>query len=111
MNLSVKEMDGVSVVDVDGRIDSVEAANDLGNALKDCISKGKVKIVVSLEKVDYMNSAALGSLIATRKATREKGGGLKLANLQAFVMEIFKKSQLVQVFEIVDTVEGAVKAF
>ncbi len=111
MNLSVREINGVSVIDIDGRIDSVEAANELGGALKNCISEGKAKIVVSLEKVDYMNSAALGNLIATRKATREKGGGLKLANLQSFVMEIFKKSQLVQVFEIVDTVEDAVKAF
>ncbi len=111
MNVSVKEIEGVSVVDVDGRIDTVEAANELGNALKNCISEGKAMIVVSLEKVDYMNSAALGSLIATRKSTKEKGGGLKLANLQSFVMEIFKKSQLVQVFEIVDTVDAAVKAF
>ncbi len=111
MNLTVREVDGVSVVDVDGRIDSVEAANELGGALKKSISDGKVKIVINLEKVDYMNSAALGSLISARKSTKEKDGGLKLASLQSFVMEVFKKSQLVQLFDIVDTVENAVKAF
>ncbi len=112
MDLTVKEVDGVSVVDVDGRIDSVEAATELGEALKNCISGEKAKIVINLEKVDYMNSAALGSLISARKATKEKeNGGLKLANLQSFVMEVFKKSQLVQLFDIVDTVENAIKAF
>ncbi len=112
MNLAVREVEGVSVIDVDGRIDSVESATELGNALNKCVSEGKVKIVVNLEKVDYMNSAALGSLISARKATKEKGdGGLKLANLQSFVMEVFKKSQLVQVFDIVDTLDNAVKAF
>ncbi len=111
MNLAVRDVDGITVVDVDGRIDSVEAANSMGETLKNCISEGKVKIVINLEKVDYMNSAALGSLISTRKSTKEKDGGLKLASLQSFVMEVFKKSQLVQLFDIVDTVENAVKAF
>ncbi len=111
MNLAVREIEGISVVDVDGRIDSVEAATKLGDALKNCISEEKAKIVVNLEKVDYMNSAALGSLISARKGTKEKNGGLKLASLQSFVMEVFKKSQLVQLFDIVDTVENAVKAF
>ena len=111
MNLAVRDVGGACVVDIDGRIDSVEAANELGSTMNNCISEGKVKIVVNLEKVDYMNSAALGSLISARKATKEKGGALKLANLQSFVMEVFKKSQLVQVFDIVDTVENAAKAF
>lgn len=111
MDLTVREVEGASVLDVSGRIDSVEAATDLGNALNKCVSEGKVNIVVNLEDVDYMNSAALGSLISAKKATKEKAGALKLANLQSFVMEVFKKSQLVQVFEIVDTVDNAVKAF
>lgn len=111
MDLTVREVEGVSVLDVAGRIDSVEAATELGNALNKCVSEGKVKVVVNLEEVDYMNSAALGSLISAKKATKEKSGALKLANLQSFVMEVFKKSQLVQVFDIVDTVEDAVKAF
>lgn len=111
MNLIVRDVEGVSVVDVDGRIDSVEAANELGDALKNSISEGKIKIVINLEKVDYMNSAALGSLISARKSTKDKDGGLKLASLQSFVMEVFKKSQLVQLFDIVDTVENAIKAF
>jgi len=111
MNLAVRDVNGVAVVDVDGRIDSVEAANDFGNTLKNCVSEGKAKIVVNLEKVDYMNSSALGSLIAARKSTKEKGGGLKLTNLQSFVMEVFKKSQLIQVFDIVDTLDNATKAF
>ncbi|MBU1924279.1 MAG: STAS domain-containing protein [Candidatus Omnitrophica bacterium] len=112
MNLTVREMDGVNVVDVDGRIDSVESANELGDALKNCISEGKVKIIVNLEKVDYMNSSALGSLISARRAIKEKeDGGLKLAKLQSFVMEVFKKSQLIQMFDIVDTVEAGVESF
>lgn len=111
MNVAAREVQGVSVIDVDGRIDSVEAANELGEILKTSITEGKVKIVVNLEKVDYMNSAALGSLISTRKSTKEKGGELKLASLQSFVMEVFKKSQLVQLFDIVDTVDNAVSAF
>ena len=109
MNLATREVGGASVVDIDGRIDSVEAATELGNALNDCIAQGKTNIVANLEKVDYMNSSALGSLISAHKAAKEKGGSLKLASLQSFVMEVFKKSQLVQIFNIVDTVDNAVK--
>jgi len=111
VDLAVKELEGVNVVDVNGRIDSIEAATELGNALNNSISQGKAKIVINLGEVDYMNSAALGSLISARKAAKEKGGELKLANLQSFVMEVFKKSQLVQVFNIIDTVDNAVKSF
>lgn len=110
MNLTIREVGEASVVDIDGRIDSVESATELGNALNECIAQGKTNIVANLEKVDYMNSAALGSLISAHKSAKEKGGSLKLASLQSFVMEVFKKSQLIQIFNIVDTVENAVKA-
>jgi len=105
MNLVVRESGEASIIDIDGRIDSVEDATAMTTAFNDCIAQGKTNIVANLEKVDYMNSAALGSLISAHKATKEKGGSLKLAKLQSFVMEVFKKSQLVQIFNIVDTIE------
>jgi len=112
VNLTTREIDGIGIIEPDGRIDSVEAANDLSNALRKCVDEGKVKVVVNLGNVDYVNSSALGSLVSARKLIKEReGGGLKLARLQPFVMEVFKKSQLIQMFDVVDTVEAAVKEF
>ncbi len=63
MDLTVREVEGVCVVDVEGRIDSTESATELGSTLNGCIEQGKVKIVVNLEKTRQMT--VIGMLLMT----------------------------------------------
>jgi len=67
--------------------------------------------VVDLEAVDFMDSAGLGTLIATLKRIVERGGDLKIARLQKKPRMVFEITRAYKVFEIYDTVEDAQRAF
>ena len=67
--------------------------------------------VIDLEKVDFMDSAGLGTLIAILKRVTERGGDLKIACLQKKPRMVFEITRAYKVFEIYDSVEDAIRAF
>ncbi|MDH3981616.1 MAG: STAS domain-containing protein [Kiritimatiellaceae bacterium] len=67
--------------------------------------------VVDLKQVDFMDSAGLGSLIAVLKRISERGGDMKIANLQKKPRMVFEITRAYKVFEIYETVEDAIRAF
>jgi anti-sigma B factor antagonist len=67
--------------------------------------------IIDLEKVDFMDSAGLGSLIAMLKRVTERGGDMKIACLQKKPRMVFEITRAYKVFEIYDTVEDAMRVF
>jgi len=67
--------------------------------------------VIDLEQVDFMDSAGLGTLIAVLKRVTERGGDMKIANLQKKPRMVFEITRAYKVFEIYETVEDALKGF
>ena len=67
-------------------------------------------VVVSLEQVDFLDSSGLGTLIALLKRVSERGGDLKIACLSKKVRMVFEITRAYKVFEIVDSVDEAVRA-
>ncbi|MDF7823967.1 STAS domain-containing protein [Pontiellaceae bacterium B12227] len=72
---------------------------------------GVKNYVIDLEKVDFMDSAGLGTLIAVLKRISEHGGDMKIANLQKKPRMVFEITRAYKVFEIYETVEDAIKGF
>jgi anti-sigma B factor antagonist len=66
--------------------------------------------VFDLSAVDFMDSAGLGSLIASLKRITERGGDMKLACLQKKPRMVFEITRAYKVFEIFDTLEEACSA-
>ena len=67
--------------------------------------------VIDLEQVDFMDSAGLGTLIAVLKRLTERGGDMKIANLQKKPRMVFEITRAYKVFEIYETVDDALKGF
>ena len=67
--------------------------------------------VVDLGPVDFMDSAGLGTLIASLKRISERGGDMKLACLQKKPRMVFEITRAYKVFEIYDSVDDALRAF
>jgi len=65
--------------------------------------------VIDLKQVDFMDSAGLGTLIATLKRITEQGGDMKIACLQKKPRMVFEITRAYKVFEIYDTVDEALK--
>ena len=59
-----REVDGVSVVALDGRIVLGEESNALRERIKALVAEGKKKIVLNMANVTFIDSAGLGTQVA-----------------------------------------------
>ena len=71
------------------------------------IASGDNQFVLDLRLLKFINSAALGYLIKTRKALTEADGGMVLARPSKFVKKTLTTLGLDDVFQMFDSVEGA----
>src|SRR5262245_3552803 len=63
MKLSRRRSDGISIVDLGGRITSGKSLTVFREAIRDEVAKGHDKILINLEEVSYIDSSGLGELV------------------------------------------------
>lgn len=106
-----KDLNGVTVLALLGRVVLGEESNQLRTKLKDLLASGKTKLVLDLAEVKYIDSAGLGTLVAGFTSAQSQGANVKLANLTKKVDEQLHITKLVTVFDVHNTVDEAVKSF
>ncbi len=109
MESMVETFNDVDVMRVSGRIDLV-TSNTLKDMIREHLHRERRHLVLNLERVDFINSSGLGSLVSILKDVRLAGGSLVLSNLAPYVQEIFEITQLSNVFEIFDAELAAVES-
>jgi anti-anti-sigma factor len=110
MKISQRFENGITILVLDGRIDS-EGAIQLDDALRAAIEAGEFRIVLDMSEVQYMNSAALRTLADIITKTREKSGDLKLAALQPKVRRVLQIVGFDRFSSIHDTLQAALADF
>lgn len=102
--------EGFVVLSLIGDLDmwTLPRAKDQIQAL---LEEGKVKIVLDLERTNYIDSSGLGFFIGTLKKLRDAGGELILINLNAYIYGIFQLIQLQHIIRTYDSLEEASKDF
>lgn len=113
MSLSMKnsEIDGVSVVEMDGRIVLGDESNSVRERLKGLITAGKKKIVLNMSNIKYIDSAGLGALVAAHVSAKTQGASVRLCNLGQKFHEVLQVTRLLTVFDVYDTQAAAVSSF
>lgn len=106
-----KEVDGVTVLSLAGRVTLGEESSHLRNTIKELLRQGKKRLVLDLSKVTYIDSAGLGTLVAAYTSARNEGGDIRLASVSPHFGELLNITKLVTIFSVHDTVDGAVKSF
>ena len=76
------------------------SANQLRREITDVMAEGIKIILVDLQDVTFMNSSAIGALVATLKSVRAAGGELFLCSLHDQVHIIFELTKMDQIFKI-----------
>lgn len=110
MEIQRKQVGDVVVLEISGEIDLYNAPT-VKEKIREETEKGNINIVVSLDKVSYIDSSGIGVLISSLSNVKKVGGGLKLANVYASVRKVFELTKLTSFFEIYDSVDDAVKSF
>jgi len=106
-----REVNGVSVVELDGRVVLGEETNTLRETVKNLVSQGKKKIVLDVKNVTMIDSSGLGALVAAYSSAKSAGASLRLCNLGAHFNQLLQITKLLTVFEVSKTQEDAVSAF
>ena len=111
MKFKTREVDGVTILDLSGRITLGEGSGTLRDAVRDLVSKGSNKILLNLGDVDYIDSSGLGELVAAYTAVKNAGGDLKLVNLTKKVSDLLVITKLATVFDVKDDEAAAVASY
>src|SRR5215469_3369069 len=106
-----RDVNGITVLDIEGRIVLGEESNSFRERVKSLLAAGKKKIVLNMANVSYIDSAGLGTLVATFHSARSQGATLKLANLGAKFKEVLQVTKLMTVFDTYDNEAAAVQSF
>jgi anti-anti-sigma factor len=88
MQISVKTTNEVKVLAFEGRLDT-QTSPDAQQQLTRLIEEGATKILVNLEKVDYISSAGLRVLLVVAKQLKATDGELRICSLNEVVKEVF----------------------
>ena len=111
MNFKTREVDGVTIMDLSGRITLGEGSGTLRDAVREIVSKGSNKILLNLGDVSYIDSSGLGELVSAYTAVKNSGGELKLVNLTKKVSDLLVITKLATVFDVKDDETSAVASF
>ena len=107
LKMTDREVDGITVVSMDGRIVLGEESNALRERVRGMLGAKKTKIILDMGNVTYIDSAGLGTLVATYHSARQQGATMKLVNLGQKFKEVLQVTKLLTVFEVHDTEAAA----
>jgi anti-sigma B factor antagonist len=82
-----------------------------GRRVRDLIERGRVKVVLDLAAVTYIDSSGVGMLAAKLKSLKEKGGDLRLLNLNRRAESLLGMLKLLVMFETFQDEAAAVRSF
>jgi len=111
MTLATREVNGVTIVDLSGKITLGEGGVTLREEVRKLLANGSKKIVLNLGEVNYIDSSGLGELVSAYTAVKNAGGELKLLNLTSKVRDLLVITKLVTVFDVKDDEASAVSSF
>jgi anti-sigma B factor antagonist len=111
--LSIDERDvgDVTILTLSGQLILDDGDLAFRRRIHDLVDRGRIKVVIDLAGVTYIDSAGVGMVVGKLKTVRERGGDMKLLNLNMRGLRIFGMTRLLFVFDTFETEEMAVKSF
>jgi anti-sigma B factor antagonist len=111
MKFKTREVNGVAVLDLSGKITMGDGSVTIRDAVKDELSKGHNKILLNLADVNYIDSSGLGELVSAYTTVKNSGGEVKLLSLTKKVQDLLQITKLYTVFDVQDDEATAIAAF
>ena len=111
LTIASRELDGVTILDLSGRITLGEGSVQLRDAIRDLIGKGTKSILLNLGNVNYIDSSGLGELVSANTTAKNQGAEVKLLNLTKKVHDLLQLTKLYTVFDVKDDEASAIASF
>ena len=111
LTIASREVGGVTVLDLSGRITLGEGSVQLREAIRDLISKGSKNILLNMGDVNYIDSSGLGELVSAFTTAKNQSAALKLLSLTKKVKDVLQLTKLYTVFDIYDDEASAIASY
>ena len=112
LTVATREVDGVTIVDLGGRITLGDASSGkLRESVREILGGGAKKILINLADVSYIDSSGLGELVSTYTTASNQDAAVKLLNVQAKVQDLLQITKLYTVFDSFDNEADAILSF
>jgi anti-sigma B factor antagonist len=111
MNIKIRHVEGVTVMDLSGKITLGEGSVALREAVREALAAGSKNILLNVADVNYVDSAGLGELVGAYTSVKNAGGSLKLLNISKKIKDLLVITKLVTVFEVRDNEKEAIASF
>jgi len=111
MEIKVSEANGISVLEVRGRLTIGEPSEQLHEALQSVIHAGAQKMVVNLDGVPQIDSSGISTLVRISIRLTREGGALRLVCGPGRVRDALTVTRLVEAIPTYETDSAALKDF
>jgi anti-sigma B factor antagonist len=111
LKLTTRVIDGVTVVDLSGRLVLGTESSAFRDALAEVSAGGAARILLNLKDLSFIDSSGLGELVAGHVNARHGGGALKIAAVPIRVLELLEMTGIDSVLDIHEDVASAHSSF
>jgi anti-anti-sigma factor len=110
MKIETRKVYDVLVVDMSGRLDS-RTSGESGDRIVQIAQGGDKRVLLNLDKLDYVSSAGLRVIVTGAKLLQGKRGELKICNAKGGVKSVLETSGFDSLIKLYDTEKEAIAAF
>ena len=111
MKITRRQVDGVTILDLNGRITLGDGEVVLRETIQDLAKEGDRRILLNLGNVPYIDSTGLGELVRAYTTMRKRGAEVKLLNLTKKIHDLLELTKLYTVFDVYGDEDSAIRAF
>lgn len=106
-----RQVEDVTVLVLTGQILLDDGDLAFGRQIRDLVSRGRVRIVVDLGGVSYIDSSGVGMMAAKVLSLRNNGGDMRLLHVTTRGQRLLGMLKILTVFETFDDETSAVRSF
>ena len=85
---------------IKGDVADVESWDEFSRELTSAIDAGAVRLVLDMERVTYLNSSALGSIVSAQRKVTDREGRMVLVNVSKKLLQFFELYNLTEILMI-----------
>jgi anti-sigma B factor antagonist len=109
LQISERRDGPTSVLELTGEVDAYTSPS-FREAMISALGTGRKDLIISMERVEYIDSSGLGALVGGLKRASEQHGRILIVCSKPQVTRVFEITGLVRVFPIFESVEAACAA-
>ena len=110
MKIKTTEKYGAVIIELKGNVMGGDDTKEFNDLLHKLIDEKKIRVIIDLSAVKFMNSSGPGMLIGGLTTMKKADGFYKLANVSDKIESLLIITKLITIFEHYDSVDQAIES-